>query len=238
MLQFGTAPPPLILSAAADPLVENVVRYLLFPVLIRRAGVAGRGLAEIRRSHLEKVRLTDVMLAELHGMHGSYQRSLAAFVRAYDNGSATSHFATSIAADARYHPYVVSSDSTLSVFGADPHPAKTFNFMRSRTLIALCAYHDKTLLLKEHLNDVREDAFIDLPAARKLMALGAMIGVFAEIEDAYEPCVAALGRQHLHLTSRSWTWNILFPWRARLAGFREIGAEMNRRRRVRPPGAS
>ena len=193
---------------------DATLRFLIYPTIVLVMGLIAKGLTDYRQVRLEQVRLVIVLIAELRHMNESYASNCAAFVGAYDNGSPQSNLATSVAADPRYYPYIVTADSTLSLFGGDPTPAKSFSFLRSEALIPLCKYHDACWLLNDSLVDLRETAFIELPGPRKLLVFGSIVRMYSDVQTAYGPCLTELEIELKRLTSWSVVWRLLFPLRS------------------------
>ena len=154
------------------------------------------------------------MQNELEMIQQSLDPYTTTFVAAYDDGEPDSIFAQKIAADPRYFPYSVANRSATAVFTAEPAPARTFNFLRSEVMWSLVAFHDPASLLHVSIADMRDDPFRDLPAERKLDAIGNVVKLLRQVQEAYKPCRDALDNQEAILTSRSLWWHTLFPIRS------------------------
>lgn len=204
-------------SAAPDPAVsigENAFKFVVGPLVVVAASLLLKTISDIRTDHLTQVRLVKAMQNELDSIYRSLEPYTTTFAAAYDGGSADSVFAHKVAADPRYFPYSVANRSATAVFVAETAPARTFNFLRSEVMATLVAFHDPASLLHVSVADMREDIFRDLPAARKLDAIGNVVELLETVQAAYEPCRAALERQDALLTSRSALWLTLFPIRS------------------------
>lgn len=193
---------------------ENVLKYVVYPLLALVAGILYKNLAEIRAEHLSQVRLVKAMINEIDIAHASWQNNKTNFTDAYAGGDPNGDFARKIASDEKYFPYSVVTKSTTSVFSAEEMPAKSFAFLRSETMERLVDFHDKSLLLDSSIADMREDVFRELKPERKLAVIGTIVGLFDAAETAYRPCREALLAQEARLTTASLTWMILFPFRS------------------------
>lgn len=196
------------------PVDAVVLRFFLFPFTIVVISYILKSLSEIRKEHLSNVRVIEAMIAEVDSSYNSWQTNRKAFEQAYVGGS-KSTFAQRISENPNYYPYIVAIKSTGSVFSSDTSPPVTFAFIRSEVMDKLVKFHDSSSLLNDLLADLREKAFQELPADRKLAALGKVVDQFRTADEKYNPCIEALNYQQELLTSRSLTWAILFPWKAK-----------------------
>ena len=210
-------PTSLGATATAPPIIgidENALRYIVGPLIVVAANLIYKTISEIRTDHLAQVRLIKAMIHEVDVARKSWHPYAAEFAAAYAGGGPHGAFACKIAEDPRYFAYSVSNRSTTSVFAAEAIPIKTYGFLRSEVMEKLVDFHDSTALLTNSLADMRENTFRDLPAARKLAAIGNVVSLFEDAEGAYRPCRDALLWQEALLTTRSLTWVVLFPIRS------------------------
>lgn len=210
------------------------IKFVLYPLAVLIITAVFRTAWSARVALRNNVRRLEMAIEEIEKMRSSYSKYSAIFHAAYSSGAPSSLFALRIAADPKYYPYVVASNSAISVFGKDPTTTQNFLFLREKALTALSAYHDECYLLNELLSDVREDAFINLPADRKLAALGAIAGQYEAVDRAYLPCLVKLRKEHRRITSRSVAWNLFFLREAKFAGMRELGVWLRKRWRRWP----
>ena len=204
----GSAPTPII------GIDENALKYIVGPLIVVAANLIYKTISDIRTEHLAQVRLIKAMIHEIDVARRTWLPYAADFAAAYAKGGSNGTFAQRIAEDPRYFAYSVSNKSATSVFAAEAIPIKTYGFLRSEVMEKLVDFHDSTALLTASIADMREDAFRDLSAARKLAAFGNVVSLFDDAERAYGPCREALLVQEALLTTRSLTWVGLFPIRS------------------------